>query len=160
MAVKSQIPQPREPILDGRGGLSRTWYRFLNTLGAASGMLAAPITVPNNSIFISGTLNSGSSLEVAPFPPGTLLGNENDVAAPPGTIVVTGGLMLSTDGLTLAELPVNSLLGNASQTKAAVPGAIKLGSGLSFSGNVLNVASAATPISTFPMSVAVASWGP
>lgn len=160
MAVKSQLPQPREPILDGRGGLSRTWYRFLNTLGQASGLLESPITVPPNSIFASGSLNSGSSLTVATFPPGTVLGNQNNVAAAPATVVVAGGLSLSTDGLTLSKLPANSLLGNSDPTKAAVPGTITLGPGLSFSGNVLNVSSTTTISSTFPMAVAAASWGP
>lgn len=160
MAVKSQLPQPREPILDGRGGLSRTWYRFLNTLGSASGLLESPITVPPNSIFAPAALNSGSSLTVAPFPPGTVLGNQNNVAAAPATVVVAGGLMLSASGLTLSKLPASSLLGNSDPTKDAVPGAITLGPGLSFSGNVLNVSATTTTSSTFPMAVAAASWGP
>lgn len=160
MAIKSQIPQSREPILDGRGGLSRTWYRFLNSLGSASGVLAEPITVPNNSIFVSGTLNAGSSLEVAPFAPGTLLGNGNTVAAAPEQVVVTGGLMLTAGGLSLAEIPANSLFGNLSPSNSAVPGAITIGVGFNIAGSVLNVASAQPGGGTFATSVAIASWGP
>jgi hypothetical protein len=41
----SQTPQPREPLIDNQGNITRTWWRYLNSIGAAAGT-AGPTGAP------------------------------------------------------------------------------------------------------------------
>jgi hypothetical protein len=37
MALTNPIPQAREPIIDQSGGVTRTWWRYLQGVGTAAG---------------------------------------------------------------------------------------------------------------------------
>lgn len=41
MASTNQTPQPREPLIDAQGNITRTWWRYLNSIGAG-GSAAGP----------------------------------------------------------------------------------------------------------------------
>ena len=75
--MAGKIPSPHEPFVNAQGVITRTWYRVLNSFGQNSGVLSEPIVVKSNSFFQSGGLNSGSTLEPATIPSGTLLGNSS-----------------------------------------------------------------------------------
>lgn len=102
---------------------------MLNALSKLSGKLANPIVVPANSVFQSGSINSGDTLTPATMANGTLLGNSSgsDAAATPQT--VDGTLSLDGDALGLAKQAPGTLLGNTGSV-AAQPGAIGIGTGL------------------------------
>lgn len=124
-----QIPSFHEPFINPEGNkITRTWYRLLGSLTKQSGMLAQPIRVLTNGFFVSGDLNSGSTLEPVTIPPSTLLGNGTTIAAAAGSVPIDSSLSL--DGtLGVAKLAALSLLGNAG-TVAAQPGQIAIGAGL------------------------------
>lgn len=128
-----QIPSPHEKFTDPTtGGVTRTWWRVLNSLGKLAGTLASPITVPANSVFKSGTINSGSTLEAETIASGTLLGNSSgtDEAASPQN--VDGTLELEGGALGLAQQAPLTLLGNVGGV-AAQPGPVAIGSGFTIS---------------------------
>jgi len=111
------------------GGVTRTWYRVLDAIQKLSGQLATPITIPANSFFQSGSLNSGGTLVPATVASGTLLGNSSgtEEAASPQTVDST--LDLSGGELGVAPQAAMTLLGNVGSV-VAKPGPISIGQGL------------------------------
>lgn len=128
--LPGQIPSFHEPFINPNDGnkITRTWYRLLGALTKLSGVLAQPILVGTNPFFVGGELNSGSTLEAASIPAGTLLGNSSTIAAAADIVPIDSSLSL--DGsLGVASIAGFSLLGNAGSV-AAQPGAIAIGPGL------------------------------
>lgn len=129
MAERPNIIQPREPLLDDKGGVSRSWWRFFNQLATGAGGTAAPLVVEQSALLNAGTYTFGGTIEVAATPPGTLLGNPGSTGGP--AVPVTIGPTLSFEHLILstAKQAPMTLTGNPESAEAA-PGAILIGANL------------------------------
>ena len=123
------VPTYKEPITDPKGVTSRTWYRYLIGLGKLSGKLAQSIVVMPNSFFVSGTLNSGDSLEPNAIPGGTLLGNSSGSLAEATPQEIDTSLSLEGGLLGIAPIAAMSLFGNAGSV-VAKPSEIVIGANL------------------------------
>lgn len=137
MPPKPTILHIREPFLDAAGRVSRTWYRFLDSLTSGVGATSEPLVVQDNAILVGGTVSSGGTITSPDLPPSTLIGNGDTIAAAPTTIGIDPSLSLSGDILSIAPLPPRTLMGN-SASELAPPGAIIVGSNLSLAGSVLS----------------------
>jgi hypothetical protein len=123
------LPSIHEPFVTEKGIITRTWYRVLNGLTGVSGSLAEPVVVPPNSFFVSGTIDSGSTLTPATIESGTVLGNSSGALEQAEPQTVGPGLQLNSGVLALASQAADTLLGNPGSV-AAVPQAIGIGAGL------------------------------
>jgi hypothetical protein len=135
------FPSPHEPFVNPQGVITRTWYRVLDGLKQVSGSLSQPIVVKPNSFFVSGTLDSGSTLEPNTIPDNTILGNSSGGNEAASAQTVGPSLVLNDGTINIAEQAPSTILGNAGNADA-VPGQIAIGSGLSLqpgSPPVLNV---------------------
>ena len=127
--AKTPTPSPREPFTDRQGFITHTWYRLISSLTGNSGQLAQPIVVKPNSFFVSGPLDSGSTLEPNAIPSGTLLGNSSGEQADATPQETDTSLSLEGGVLGIAPIPAMSLLGNAGSV-VAKPGEIMIGANL------------------------------
>jgi hypothetical protein len=132
MAKQPQILSPREPLTDGQNNVTRSWFRFFNSLSGATGTVATPLVVKANAILNDATVSSGGTISSPDLPPSTLLGNGGAAAAQPGTVDVGLSLSLSGGTLDAAPLPPGTLSGNPG-SEAAPPVAVTPGSGLALS---------------------------
>lgn len=167
----AQIPgilQPREPFLDGKGvpgkpetqGISRPWWRFFDDLKRLAGKLAQPIVIPPNNILVSGDINSGSTVEIAALPAGTVLGNGTNIAAQPAPVAIGGGLQINAGGLAAADLAALSLAGNPNNT-VGPPQTVKIGENLILVAGTLSAPNPGGGAGVnFAQVVAIASWSP
>lgn len=124
-----QIPSPHEPFTNKDGVMTRTWYRVIAALTKNSGSLAQPILIPPNSFFVSGSIDSGGTLEPNTIASGSLLGNSSGSPAAASPQSVDSSLSLSGGILGLAKLAAFSLLGNPASV-AATPSGLTIGAGL------------------------------
>lgn len=137
MAQQPNILSPREPLSSKDGNVTRSWYRWFDSLSALAGKLLNPVVIAPNSIITPGDINSGSTVTLADSPAGTVLGNSQNVAAPPTPQVVDGSLTFTGGTLAAASLPPLTLSGNPTAV-VATPEPVVLGDNLSFNGNTLN----------------------
>ena len=152
MANNPNILSIKEPVVDSRGFMTRTWYRFMDSLLNQSGSTASPLIVPQNTILNAGDFTSGGTITIAEQPPRTLLGNSGTVAAEPTAQVVDASLSFESGTLAAVSIPAGTLLGN-SGTASAAAGAIALGTNLSLSGNTLNASTSAPDDQTVSFSI-------
>ena len=136
-------PTGHEPFVDTTTGkMTRTWNRIVIALMKGAGTLSTSIVVKPNSFFQSGDLNSGSTLEPASIPTGSLLGNSSGSLTDASPQAVGPSLLLNNGTLEVAPLEASSLLGNPTGSEA-IPSAILIGNGLRVQGTnsspVLNV---------------------
>lgn len=158
MADQPQILQPREAFVDDKGFVSRAWYRFLQSLGQASGSLLNPLVIPSNSIFDAASISNGGTLVLADSPAATLLGNSSNSLAPPSPQVVATSLSFTGGTLAAASLAPGKLSGNPGAIDAP-PTAINLGANLSMDGDTLNVTTGTGGVAGLALIETVAYWG-
>ena len=129
MALIPSFPSFAEKLTDPKtGAITRTWYRALVAAQKLSGQLATSITIPANSFFQSGSLNSGGTLAPATLASGTLLGNSSGTEEAASPQAVDSTLDLSGGELGVAPQPALTLLGNVGSV-VAKPGPIAIGAG-------------------------------
>ena len=158
MASPPNIPTPREPITGPDGTPTRTWFRYLLSLGTNSGSLAKPVTIAPNSLITSGEINSGSTVTVADSPARTVLGNSGALAGPPTPQVVDPSLSFNNGTLAALSIPARTLSGNPGPGTGA-PTFIIPGDDLSLVGNRLNVTPSGGGVVSMAMVKTIVYWG-
>lgn len=134
---QTQILSPREPLTDGQGNVTRSWWRFFNGLYGIAGSLANPLTVTPNALLNAATLTTGGTISSPELPPQTLIGNASAVEALPAVVPIGASLSTVGGSLNVAPIARGTLAGNP-KTAAAAPTAVSVGTGLTLSGDVLS----------------------
>lgn len=159
MAQNPNILSPREALVDNKGVVTRSWWRFFNALGQNSGTLAQGVTIAPNSVITPGTINAGSTVTPADIPKDTLLGNSTGGDAPASPQQIGPSLELNNGKLAVASIPGGTLSGNGG-IGPAPPGAIIVSTGLSLSGNMLTAVPTPGGAPNLALVEALAYWNP
>jgi hypothetical protein len=99
MAANPNILEPREPLVNSQGLITRSWWRFLNGLGNGLGNLSTTVTnnaaaaaaaAAGNQFTGSGgiTVTGDPTIFLTPIPPRTMFGNSALTEESPSEVVI------------------------------------------------------------------------
>jgi hypothetical protein len=160
MTQQSNILTTREQIADKNGYVTRSWWRFFNSLKDAAANGITSFIIGPNSFLTPGTITNGATITAASIADQTLLGNSSGAPAAASPQQVGGSLSLAAGTLGIAPIAGGTLLGNSGSADA-VPGAVAVGDGLLLTAGVLSASSSGGGGMPIGLAAAetVAYWG-
>ena len=120
---------PREPFVDQKGLITRSWWRKLNELFQQTGTTANPLVVQESVIQTGGVFSDGGTIVTPNIPAETLLGNPANESTQPTTIAIDPSLSFNGDTLGVTPIAPGTLFGNPGSVVASAV-QVAVGTGL------------------------------